>query len=64
MTTYRLYWQDRDGRNREQEFDTLTEATIRKAELRRAGIAARIVPIRTPADWDDTVEAYLRLVGG
>lgn len=46
MTIYRVYWTDESGWH-EDEYPSLTEATIRKAELKRQGIVGRIVPIRT-----------------
>lgn len=44
---YRVYWTDATGRVREEEFASLTEATVRRNALRREGITARIVGIRT-----------------
>lgn len=50
---YRVYYFNHfgaTGKVCEEEFASLTEAEIRKAQLKREGITARIVGIRTTID--------------
>lgn len=44
---YRVYYWNSEGRWIQEDFASLTEALIRKTELKRQGITARIVGIKT-----------------
>lgn len=47
---YLVYWWDSLDILHEEDFASLTEASIRKAELTRQGFVARIVGVKTTID--------------